>query len=347
MSTARVTGIPGANAVRTYSSGAAGRIATLLIGVVAVPLLAVGIPKLVLDVMLGISDSSILIAVCVALLVAGGVWLLVHVFVTGPIRFETDAHSVRLRKGPRVTNEWQRDSTLFASFVERQSTYGVPSGSVRKIFATTSAERTEVACRWFSASMFNDLMADLSPVGGTAASTQQSVGRTDGARSFTLDPRAGRATGGRRAAWIILLVLALAGFLVGVAYLVVDSRDDPAFLVGLGVFAAVLLLVTAVGVGIRRRRAGRIPTTIVVTGSTLQVDGAALYFAQLASIELTPPGYSGSARRLVVVEKVGTRTRYPLGAAVTRGTAPFAEYDEFVQLLGRVAPAGLVRFDLR
>ena len=35
------------------------------------------------------------------------------------------------------------------------------------------------------------------------------------------------------------------------------------------------------------------------------------------------------------------------GAAPVKGVQAFADYDEFVELLGRVAPAGVVRFDLR
>jgi hypothetical protein len=333
-----------AGATRTYSSAWGGRLVALLAGVFGVPLLAVGLPKLLLELMLDIDDSTVLIAVCVAILVIGGAWLLVHVFVTGPIRFETDARSVRLRKGPRVTNEWQRDSAIFASLVERQSTNGVPTGSVRKVFATTSAERTEIVCRWFTASTFNDLMADLSPVG---ALTGDSAASADAPRSFALDPRAGRPTGARRATSIVLLSVAIVGLLVGWVYLLSEAQNDPGFLVFTAIFVSVLLLVVLIAFGVRRRRAAKIPKSITVTGATVQIDGTALYFAQLASIELTPPGYSGNMRRMVLVEKTGTRTGYPLGGAATQGSAVFTDYDGFVALLGRVAPAGLVRFDLR
>ena len=344
MSAAQYAPAVGASATRTYSSAWGGRLVSLLTGVVGVPLLAVGLTKLVLELMLDIDDSKILIAVCVAILVIGGVWLLVHVFVTGPIRFETDARSVRLRKGPRVTNEWQRDSTIFASLVERQSTNGVPSGSVRKVFATTSAERTEVVCRWFTASTFNDLMADLSPVG---APTGAPAAPADAPRSFALDPRADRPTGARRAASIVLLSVALLGLLIGWIYLIVESQNDPAFLAFTAIFVAVLLPIVLIALGVRRRRAARIPKIITVTGATVQIDDTALYFAQLSNIELTPPGYSGNARRMVIVEKTGTRTAFPLGGAAAQGGAVFADYDEFVALLGRLAPTGLVRFDLR
>jgi len=84
-----------------------------------------------------------------------------------------------------------------------------------------------------------------------------------------------------------------------------------------------------------------------VTPSTLQIDDTTLYYGQLASIELTPPSYSGNRRTLALVEKIGTRTVYALGAAPVKGVQAFADYDEFVELLGRVAPAGVVRFDLR
>jgi len=329
---------------RVYSSGLAGRLAALIGGVIAVPLAAVAIPLIGLREMLNIRNSDVLIAVCVGILVIGGLWVLLHVFVTGPIRFETDTQSVRLRRGLRITNEWQRASTDFASLVTRQSTNGIPSGSVRTIYATTAHERVEVPARWFGTARFNDLMADLAPLSTEAPSMTAG----ERAHTFELDPSASRLQGTRRS----IVIVVLAGFLISLGavafFLVTDPFADPVALVFVAAVGILVALVVLIVVAAGRRRAARIPRSISVTTSTLQVGDQVLYYSQLVSIELTPPSYSGRARRLTVVEKGGTRTSYSLGPGASAvGVPVFENYAEFVEMLGRVAPTGVVRFDLR
>jgi len=327
---------------RVYASGIAGRLAALLTGVVAVPLIAFGVPALVLREMLGIRESRLLIAVCVGILVVGGVWVLVHVFVTGPIRFETDARTVRLRRGLRVSNEWQRADTSFASLVERQSTNGIPTGAARKLFATTATERTEVLCRWFSASTFNDLMADLAPVG--AAPPEAPVAGAH--RTFALDPRAGALGATGRAVVTVLVVGVLVAFGVVAWFAATDPAVDSEALVFAGAAALfVVLVVLIAGISARRRRS-RIPSSISVDGSTLQIDGRTFYFTQLERVSITPPTYSGNLRRLVVVESSGAKSAFALGSTARATAAVFPDYAEFVDRLAAAAPAGVVRFDL-
>jgi hypothetical protein len=329
---------------RVYSSGIAGRLAALLTGLVAF-----GFPALVLREMLGIRESRLLIAVCVGMLVVGGVWVLVHVFVTGPVRFETDAQTVRLRRGLRVSNQWRRADTSFASLVERQSTNGIPTGAARKLFATTATERTEVLCRWFSASTFNDLMADLAPVApgaaaGAAGGSEFPV--ASGHRTFALDPRAGALRGAGRSVVIVLVVAVLVAFgLVG-WFVATDPTADPEALVFAGAAALfVVLVVLIAGVSGRRRRS-RIPSSISVGGATVQIDGRTFYFTQLQRVSVTPPSYSGNLRRLVLVESTGAKTTYALGSTARATAAVFPDYAEFVDRLAAAAPAGVVRFDL-
>lgn len=328
---------------RSYASGLGGRIGAFVVGVLAVPLVGIGFPLLVLDNWLDIRDSKILIAVCVGILVIGWLWVLVHVFVTGPIRFETDAATVRLRRGLRVTNEWSRAGTVFSSLVVRNSTNGIPSGSTRTLIAVTPTERVEVPARWFSAAAFNDLMADVAPVSAPADPGVPSVTTRD----FTLDPRATRL---RPVPRVIVTVL-IVGFVVALAIAAYFIATEPSADVEALYFIAAIALFTVIVVAIvyasGRRRASKIPSRITVTGSTIQVDGRATYFAQLQTVELTPPGYSGNLRSMTLVEKTGQRTSYALGAGSTARTSVFPDYAEFVDLLGRVAPARLVRFDLR
>ncbi|GAB2453332.1 putative membrane protein [Conyzicola lurida] len=328
---------------RSYASGLGGRIGAFVVGVLAVPLVGIGFPLLVLNNWLDIRDSKILIAVCVSILVIGWLWVLVHVFVTGPIKFETDAATVRLRRGLRVTNEWSRAGTVFSSLVVRNSTNGIPSGSTRTLIAVTPTERVEVPARWFSASAFNDLMADVAPVSAMPAPDVPSVTTRD----FTLDPRATRLSPVPRVIVTVLIV----GFVVALAIAAYFIATEPSADVEALYFIAAIALFTVIVVAIvyvsGRRRASKIPSRIAVTGSTIQVDGRATYFAQLQTVELTPPGYSGNFRSMTLVEKTGQRTTYALGAGSTARTSVFPDYAEFVDLLGRVAPAGLVRFDLR
>lgn len=332
---------------RVYASGFAGRIAALVGGIVAVPLVGIGVPLIVLQQILDVRDSKVLIAVSIGIMVVGALWVLVHVFVTGPIRFETDARSVRLRRGLRVTNEWQRAATVFGSLVTRQTTNGIPSGSQRVIFATTANERVEVPARWFSATAFNDLMADLAPLTAPAGTAEPALPALDRSRTFTLDPSSSRLRGPVRAVVAVLLVVFFVSIGAFVVYLVSDDSTDPeavVFLAAVALFVAIVVGIVAVA---GRRRVARIPGSITVTPSTLQVDGQTLYYGQLASIELTPPSYSGNRRTLTLVEKVGTRSGYQLGSAGAAGARVFPDYAEFVDLLGRAAPTGIVRFDLR
>jgi len=329
---------------RVYKSGIAGRIAAFVSGLVVVPLVAFGVPAIVLRDILGIRESRLLIAVCVGILVLGWLWVLVHVFVTGPLRFETDATTVRLRRGLRVSNEWRRADTAFASLVERQSTNGIPTGAARKLFATTATERTEVFCRWFSASTFTDLMADLSPVGP--------VDVTDGAavapahRTFALDPRAGALRGVGRAILIALVVGALAVFGLIASLVVTDPTADPEAVLFAGAVTVFVVLVVVIAAVSARRRRARIPSSISLDGSTLRIDARTFYFSQLERLSVTPPSYSGNLRRLVVVENTGAKSTYSLGSTARASAAVFPDYQEFVDRLAAVAPAGVVRFDL-
>lgn len=332
---------------RVYASGLAGRVAALVGGIVAVPLVAIGVPLILLQQILGIRDSKLLIAVSVGILIVGGLWLLVHVFITGPIRFETDARSVRLRKGLRVTNEWQRAATVFGSLVTRQTTNGIPSGSQRVVYATTANERVEVPARWFSAKSFNDLMADLSPVAALSDAAEPAAQPAERSRTFTLDPRASRLRGPVRAVVAVLTVVFFASLAFFAVYLVTDPTSDPEALYFIAAIALFVLIVVAIVSISGRRRSARIPKSITVTPSTLQVDEQVLYWGQLASVEVTPPSYSGNRRTIALVEKVGTRTAYQLGSGNPAGASVFPEYAEFVDLLARAAPTGVVRFDLR
>jgi hypothetical protein len=330
-----------ATATRTYSSGAAGRVRALIAGVVAVPIAAYVIPALLLGEALEIRNSRILIAVCVGILVVGGLWVLAHVLVIGVVTFETDERSVRLRRGGRVRNEWDRSSTWFTSFVERQTMYGVPVGSTRKVFATTESERVEVVCRWFSAATFNDLMADLAPVSAQEAPAAE----RQSTRTFRLDPSASglRRTG--RSVVIILALVALAGIGVSAYIVAGETYVVESNLVFLGVAALVVPFLVALAFVSSRVRVSRVPASVGVTGSAIEIDQTAHHFAQLRSISLTPPSYSMNSRRLVLVGATGQRTAVSLGMGYGMKSV-FPEYDEFVEALGRVAPPGLVRFDL-
>ena len=124
----------------------------------------------------------------------------------------------------------------------RQSTNGIPSGSVRTIYATTEHERVEVPARWFGTARFNDLMADLAPL------SPQVPSLTLGERShtFELDPSASRLQGTRRS----IVIVVLAGFLISLGtvafFLVTDPFADPValvFVAAVGILVALVVLI--------------------------------------------------------------------------------------------------------
>jgi hypothetical protein len=329
-------------ATRSYSSGIAGRIGALVGGLVAVPIVAYALPALLLGEALDVKDNRILIATFIGVLVVGGVWVLVHVFVTGPVRFVTDARYVRLHRGGRVRNVWERDETTFASFVQRESMNGMPAGSTRRVIASTTAERVDVLCRWFTASTFNDLMNDIAPV-----IHLDDPGISSGVdRTFKLDPA---ASGLRRTGRSVVIILALLSLVaLGVAASVVAGATyvDEAELLFLGGMAVVVLLLVVIAFASSRRRVSKVPSTVRVSSSAIQIDQVAYNLAQLSSIVLTPPSYSMNSRTMVLVATTGERTKVSLGSGYGMKSV-FADYGEFVEMLQFVAPDGLVRFDLR
>jgi hypothetical protein len=334
--------IASTTATRSYSSGVAGRIGALVGGLIAVPIAAYAIPALLLGELLEVKDNRILIATFIGVLIVGGVWLLVHVFVTGPVRFVTDERYVRLRRGGRVRNVWERDTTQFASFVQRESMNGIPAGSVRRVIASTASERVDVLCRWFTASTFNDLLNDIAPV----VHLDDPAISSGVDRTFQLDPAASglRRTG--RSVVIVLALLSLVGIAVAAYVTAGATYVDESELVFLAIMAVVVLLLVVVAFASSRRRVSKVPSTLRVTSSAIEIDRVAHNFAQLTSIVLTPPSYSMNTRTMVLVGTTGERTRVSLGSGYGMRSV-FVDYESFVEMLQFVAPGGLVRFDLR
>ncbi len=370
---------------RVYSSGVAGRAGALVGGVIAVPLVAIGVPLVIRDVF-NFRDSKVLIGTVVVIAVLGGLLLIRSVFITGPVRVQTDATEVRFLRGRRVIHRWARADAHFSSLVVRESTNGVRSGTKRNLIVFTERERTELLCQWFTAQTFNDLMADLAPVGTPVVEHgREQVGESGGeagiesggeagigavgesgagsartphfrSRTFSLDHERHPT---RRSVWrwltVITVVVVLGIVLVLLFSDSTGTSDGPSptvvvtVVVVLGIVVACIAAVIAAARGRERRRVRRMPRTITVSASALQFDQTAFHYSQLSAIVATPPGYTASAKRLVLAQVSGIEARFELtlpASAASRYTT-FPDYADFIDALGGAAPAGLVRFDLR
>jgi hypothetical protein len=135
----------------------------------------------------------------------------------------------------------------------------------------------------------------------------------------------------------------------------IESVDDAlavAAIVGVmvvGLPTAGLALGWAIRRRRERRRVDRMPRRITVTPSGLQIDQSMFHYSQLSSVVATPPGYETAAKRITLVASTGERSRFDLtpGGTADIRYRTLPRYAEFVEALGRTAPVGLVRFDLR
>ncbi len=328
---------------RVYSSGYLGRVRTLFGGLFGTAITAIIVPKLFLDEWMRIHDQKILVGCLVLILVVGTGMTLSRVFLTGPVRIITTPSKVEVHRGGRLRGSWPRATTDFSSFVLRTTTNGVPSGTTRKVIATTATERVETVCTWFSPADFNALVADISPVlpsytapgGGEAAQVGYRAAPTAAPAAATSGHYAidhSRLRRGRTIAIVTLTVFFVLAISIGYISLVTHDRTTFELIVIAGI---VVLVLAGPVVLVRSLRQRGIPYSIWVSPSTLQFDNHTFSVADFSSITATPPSYTTGMRSIILIGNSGQRTKIPLGGAdhSQKATAPFTDYDDFVRTL--------------
>lgn len=306
----------------TYSPSIAGRVWSLLGGLLLTVILSVAVPKLAIEGMLEIRTQSILVGALALILIAGTVLSIVRVFVTGPVSVRTSPTHVTLVRAGRERESWARADTEFSSFVIRESTNGIPTGVTRKLIAVTAGERVETALRWFPAKTFNALIADVAPL--VPVTTGPSVAAPTpvvSSGTFTLDHSALRRTR------TVALVILAAGLLAAAAFIAVGI-DDLEVVIFISIAG---LLMVAIIVGALLVRARRIPRQVTVSPSSLTFDDRVFPLGQLSAIVATPATYENPRGRVItLVSTAGTRTRIGLGNI---GGKTFPDYDRYLEAI--------------
>ena len=306
----------------TYSSSVGGRVRAFIVGILITVVLAIAAPFLLHEAGVSRVQSELLGASAIAVAVIGLLWTLVHVFVTGPVSITTSPTHVQLTRGRRVRENWARAETGFSSFVIRQSTNGVKTGSVRKLIAHTAREQVEVVLPWFSAETYNALIADVAPLVPTGPGAPP-VARVVPTTSFAIQRSSTRLTVRLVAIAVALAVLAV---VIGFIVLEVDASVPAIPLAAAG--ALLLFAVIAVPI-VRAERA--IPRAITVGQSTLQFDDRVFSVAQLSAVRATPAGYTDQRRSIALTETTGRTTVLPLGHANDKSFPDYAELVEAIR----------------
>lgn len=309
----------------TYSPSVGGRARALIAGILLTAVLAVAAPFILHEMGVSRVQSELLGAAAIAVAVIGLGWTLVHVFITGPVTVTTTLTHVQLTRRRRVAENWSRADTAFSSFVIRQSTNGVPTGSVRKLIAHTAREQVEVVLPWFSAETYNALIADVAPLvpaPGAAGAVAAPAAAPRVSSTFAI-----QRSSTRFAVRIVAIGVAIAvlGIVLGFLMEEIDASLPAVPIAAAGAVVVFAIIATPL---IRAERG--IPRAITVTQSTLQFDDRVFSVAQLSAIRATPPGYDSQRRSLKLTETSGQTTTIALGHANDKS---FPDYAEFIEAL--------------
>jgi len=309
----------------TYSSSVARRVIALVLGLLLTAVLAVIAPYALREFG-GVTrlDRELLLGSVIVVAAIGVVLTVRHVFFTGPVTIRTTPTDVEVVRAGKVREHWARADALFSSFVVRQSTNGIRTGSVRRLVVVTATERVEIVCTWFSAETFNALIADVAPLVPATDPAARPVAQSVAPTTFTIHRSPRRLAIRLGAIGVALVVLAVVmGFLIA-------EIDASLPAVPLVVLSAIVLFAIIAAPLVRAERV--IPRQLTVSQSTLQFDDRVFPVAQLSAIRATPPGYVGERRSIVMTDTTGRTTVIPLGRGSDKA---FPDYDVFVDAVRR------------
>jgi hypothetical protein len=318
------------DSVLTFRSSVPARLFSFVSGVLIGIAVSIGITKLLVDDRLGITDQTTLVTICLLLMALFSAVVVARVFFVSPVRIVVSGGSVEFWQGRRKRHTWLRNATQFSSFVTRTTTNGVRTSSVRRLVATTSTERLELACTWFSPKTFNALIAELVPLVGAQVTRPIAppTGLSEAVPAATGIAGTGRVTVNhsflRRGRMTIAIIALVAG--IATVVLLSTSGTPALWAVGCGGAVMVVLLVLLVPLSVQNRA---MPHEIEVSPSSLQIDDELYPMGDLVSIVATPANYSG-VHNLVVRDHAGRVRKFRFGAATSK---TFPEYGRFLHIL--------------
>lgn len=278
--------------------------------------------------------------------------------------------AVEVRRGSKVTQQFDRATTRFGSHVTQQRSYGMKTGAVRSLVAMPqgASKPVQVTVPGLSKNDFNELYASLVPLDVPHAPAQAPAAAAPWAapgstpqgqpQSPQLHPQEASPTwapGGAPASQLQSQSQsqaqpqspAAAPWAAPGATPQQQPGGQPAYpQPGAGQPAGAAPSSFAP----RRDWAGgsgrKVPERIDVSAGLLVVDGEQLPFASLRSIQLTPPAYD--RRTLTVRASDGGTRSWSLGRNGSDEETPWSTYTGLIDALRHAAVGypGLVTFDL-
>lgn len=245
---------------------------------------------------------------------------------------------------PGGTQTYARAATVFRSKVTEHRTNGLRTGTTRALVVWTDGRETLIDLPGYSRTMFNELMAELSPIAQPPAADPVAAARERAKLPtvFRLDATAERRLGhGFLITAVILFAVAAA---VGLLMLTPGFLDSElSALVMLIPFAGLAAIGFAIGAGQRLRAARRTPAQIEVGHHGLRIGEVDHPYAHLTRIWLTPPAYP--VHRIKLDRATGRSTTLVLGSTRVTMTPPYEEF--LLALRSETAHLpGLVSLDL-
>lgn len=305
----------------SYAPSLPARILSLVGGLFLTVVAAILIPRLVIGGYFRYHVVWVLFAVFIAILVIGAAITVARVFVTGPVFITTTPTHVELRRGLRTRESWARGETRFSSFVVRQTTNGIQSGTTRKLIVDRTGERVEIPLTWYRAETFNALIADVAPQ-VPASPTPEVAAPSLSSGTFALDQSLVRRS--RTTASVIIAIGAIVGV---VLYALLLTEGDAELALFLSIAFAVPFVAIGVAFLLRDRS---VPREVTVSPSALGFDDRVFSIAQLSGIAATPASYENPRGRAVTLtDTTGQRTVIRLG----RANRAFPDYARYLEAL--------------
>lgn len=268
-------------------------------------------------------------------------------------------NEVTVIKAYRMIGHFDGRMARVSSQVVKQSTNGIPSGTVRRLIISIQGLDQQFACKQFSRKTFSELVAHLQSFGLVEAAAPGEVGfgyqQPQSPRlSFALDPSvfSGRITGLNILGVVGGAVALVAGILIAVS---LGSESEDFFDFSLWAFLAaglgvIFLLVGFLSAASLSRQRRRTPHQILLDGQGLQLDQQYFAFSTLRRIQVTPPNYGLSQQQKLRLQQLdGAKVEFLLGMNHPKMIKIFPQYAEFVGALqhGTAQLPGLVVMDLQ
>ncbi|AJT40727.1 hypothetical protein [Psychromicrobium lacuslunae] len=300
------------------------------------------------------------------LLLAFGAGSLVLLLILGSVLWRDQfkvvisGSEVTVIKAYRTIGHFDARMARVSSQVVKQSTNGIPSGTVRRLIISIQGLEQQFSCKQFSRKTFSELVAHLQSFAlseEAQQAAQQPSGHQQAAKqrlTFQLDPSvfSSRVTGLTILGVVGGVIALLAGVLIALFW---GSESEDFFdlsiwlflAVGIGIIFLLAGLLSAASLSRQRRRT---PQQLGLDSQGLYVDQHYFAFSSLRRIQATPPNYGISQQQKLRLQQLdGGKAEFLLGLNHAKMIKIFPQYGEFIGALQQFTATqpGLLVMDLQ